>query len=100
MSDRWTDTRSDYLDGELSACERQELEAHLAECEECTATLEQLRRVVERTKALDDKPPATDLWSGIAERISAAPEEDKVADLEAHRDDALRRHGLDGVEIG
>lgn len=97
MSDRWSDRLSDYLDGELSAGERQELEAHLAECEECAATLEQLRRVVARTKALDDKPPATDLWSGIAERISAAPEEDKVADLEAHRRSRvarLRQHRL------
>ncbi len=91
MSDRWSDRLSDYLDGELSAGERQEFEAHLAECEECAATLEQLRRVVARTKALDDRPPATDLWSGIAERISAAPEEDKVADLEAHRRSRVAR---------
>jgi anti-sigma factor RsiW len=91
MSDRWSDRLSDYLDGDLSAGERQELEAHLAECEECAATLEQLRRVVARTKALDDRPPATDLWSGIAERISAAPEEDKVADLEAHRRSRVAR---------
>ncbi len=76
---------SEYLDGELAAGERQELEAHLAECEECAATLEQLGRVVERAKALDDKPPATDLWSGIAGRIGAVPEEEEVADLEAHR---------------
>ncbi len=94
MSDQWTDRLSDYLDGELSADERQELEAHLAECEECAATLEQLRRVVERAKALDDKPPATDLWSGIAERIAATPEEDKVADLEAHRRGRLRQRRL------
>ncbi|MGD2216139.1 MAG: anti-sigma factor [Gemmatimonadales bacterium] len=85
MSDQWIDRLSEYLDGELSAGERQELEVHLAECEECAATLEQLRRVIERAKALGDKPPATDLWSRIAERIGAAPGEGEVADLEAHR---------------
>ncbi|UCC84207.1 MAG: zf-HC2 domain-containing protein [Gemmatimonadota bacterium] len=85
MSDRWSDRLSEYLDGELNASERRELEAHLTECEECAATLEQLRRVVERAKALDDKPPATDLWSGIAERVGATPGQDQVADLEARR---------------
>jgi anti-sigma factor RsiW len=85
MSDQWTDRLSEYLDGGLNGGERQELEAHLAECEECAAALEQLRRVIERAKALNDRPPATDLWSGIAERIGAVPEEDEVADLEAHR---------------
>jgi anti-sigma factor RsiW len=85
MSDRWSDRLSDYLDGELSAGERQQLEAHLAECEECATTLLELRRVVAGAKALDDRPPATDLWSGIAERIGVAPGEAGVADLEAHR---------------
>lgn len=85
MNDRWSDRLSEYLDGELNASERRELEAHLTECEECAATLEQLRRVVERAKALDDKPPATDLWSGIAERVGATPGQDQVADLEARR---------------
>lgn len=91
MSDRWSDRLSDYLDGELSAGERQELEAHLVGCGECAALLEQLRRVVERAKALEDEPPATDLWSGIAERIGAAPEEDRVADLEARRRSKVAR---------
>lgn len=91
MSDRWSDRLSDYLDGELGPGERRELEAHLAECEECTATLEQLRRVVERAKRLDDGPPATDLWSGIAERIGGASEEGKVTDLEARRRGSVTR---------
>lgn len=94
MSDRWSDRLSEYLDGELGAGERRELEAHLAECEECAATLEQLRQVVERAKALGDKPPETDLWSGITERISATPAEDKLADLEAHRRGRLRQRRL------
>lgn len=85
MGDRWNDRLSEYLDGELSVGERQELEAHLAGCEECAATLEELRRVVERAKTLEDRPPAGNLWPGIAQRIGAAPGEEVVEDLEAHR---------------
>lgn len=73
MNDHWTDRLSEYLDGELAATELRELEAHLAECEECAESLRQLRRVVERTKSLEDQPPAADLWPGIAARIGAAP---------------------------
>ncbi|UCC72519.1 MAG: zf-HC2 domain-containing protein [Gemmatimonadota bacterium] len=91
MSDRWTEKLSPYLDGELSAVEREQLESHLAKCEECAAALEQLRRVVGRARALEDRPPATGLWSGIAERIGAAPSDAKVADLEARRRSKVAR---------
>jgi anti-sigma factor RsiW len=84
MSDHWTDRLSEYLDGELSAAERLELEVHLAECEECTATVEQLSGVVGRARSLADRPPVSDLWSGIAERIGATSA-GAVADLDEHR---------------
>ncbi len=71
MNDRWRDRLSEYLDGELEAAERTRLEAHLASCEECAATLEQLGRVVARA-GTEDRPPVNDLWPGIAERIGAA----------------------------
>jgi hypothetical protein len=45
------------------------LEAHLGECGECTTTLAELRLVVGRARALDDRPPTTDLWPAIARRI-------------------------------
>jgi anti-sigma factor RsiW len=85
MSDRWTDRLSEYIDGELAAAERQELEAHLAECQECAATLEQLRRVRGRAASLEDRPPTSDLWSGIAERIGAQPDGERAADLAEFR---------------
>jgi anti-sigma factor RsiW len=69
MSDRWTDRLSEYVDGELGERERAELEAHLSTCAECTATLTGLRGVVTRAVALEDRPPTTDLWPGIAGRI-------------------------------
>lgn len=69
MIDQWTDRLSEYLDGELGDATRAELEAHLATCAQCGATLAELRRVVTRAGALEDRPPAADLWPDIAARI-------------------------------
>ena len=81
MNDPWTDRLSEYLDGELDAQERGALEAHLSGCAECRATLAELRQVVARAKGLEDRPPKTDLWPGVAERIGSG----KVVNLPAHR---------------
>lgn len=69
MNDQWTDRLSEYVDGELTPAERTGLEAHLATCAACRVTLDELRRVVARAQTLDDRPPRTDLWPGIAEHI-------------------------------
>ncbi|SRR6266568_7072829 len=71
MTDRWMDRLSEYLDDTLEPGERTALEAHLADCAACTATLAELRRVVARARALDDRAPAADLWPAIAARIGA-----------------------------
>jgi len=78
MSDRWTDRLSEYLDDELAAADVAALEAHLPSCADCQATLEQLRRVVARAQALDDRPPTTDLWPAIARHVG-------VVSLDARR---------------
>ena len=84
MNDQWTDRLSEYLDGELAPSERTTLEAHLASCGGCRTTLEQLRRVVMRARALDDRPPAADLWPAIAEHVG-------VVSLAARAERARRR---------
>jgi hypothetical protein len=71
MNDDWTDRLSEYLDDELTPDERRAIERHLAGCEACAATLEELGRVVERARSLPARAPAADLWTGIAERIDA-----------------------------
>lgn len=83
MSDHWTDRLSEYLDGELRSAERIALEAHLSGCQECQVTLAELRRVVARAQALEDEPPARDLWPAIGRQIGRRP--DSVVDLSAHR---------------
>ena len=65
MNDLWINRLSAYIDGELDNTERVALEAHLATCGECYATLGDLRQVVARAKALEDTEPAKDLWTGI-----------------------------------
>jgi anti-sigma factor RsiW len=75
MNDQWTDRLSEYLDGELADAERVALEAHLATCADCTTVVADLRRVVGRAQALDDRPPARDLWPGIAERIGVSTDD-------------------------
>lgn len=68
--DAFTNRLSEYLDGELEPADRASVEQHLATCESCRTTLSKLRAVVARAAALTDSPPATDLWPGVAERIS------------------------------
>jgi putative zinc finger protein len=81
MNDQWTDRLSEYVDGELAAAERTALEAHLATCADCRATLEDLRKVVVRARSIHDRAPKADLWPGVAKRIGAG----KVVDIRSRR---------------
>lgn len=74
MTDQWTDRLSEYIDGELAPGERAELEAHLSACRECADTLEDLHAVVTRAANLPARPPAADLWPGIAPRLAGRPD--------------------------
>jgi tetratricopeptide (TPR) repeat protein len=69
-TDAFTSRLSDYLDDELSEAERLSVEAHLAHCESCRVTLDQLREVVRAAERLRDSAPADDLWPGIESRIA------------------------------
>jgi anti-sigma factor RsiW len=69
MTDQWNDRLSEYIDDELTPAERAQLEAHLVTCRECAGTLDELREVVTRAGSLTPRPPAADLWPGIAPRL-------------------------------
>ena len=71
MHEEWTDQLSDYLDGELSAEQQTAVAQHLRGCADCTAVLNDLKRVVARAQSIESRPPQADLWAGIAERIDA-----------------------------
>jgi predicted anti-sigma-YlaC factor YlaD len=79
MSDQWTDRLSEYLDGDLPEPDRAALEAHLDTCRDCGETLAGLRRMVMRARSLEDRAPARDLWTGVAQRIGAAPSRRRIA---------------------
>src|SRR5213592_1641931 len=85
MNDTWTERLSEYIDGTLPDAERAALEAHLAGCTACRTTLDELRRVVARARALDDRPPAADLWPAIAQQIGVSSGAHRVVSLAAHR---------------
>jgi anti-sigma factor RsiW len=72
MSDRWTESISEYLDGGLEAAERRLFEAHAAECADCTAALSDLRLIKSRARSLPVEEPEADLWAGIEARIRGA----------------------------
>jgi len=72
--DPFNDRLSDYLDGEdLSPTERAEIEAHLATCATCETTLAELAAVAARARSLPDRPPVSDLWAGVSQRLTPAP---------------------------
>jgi anti-sigma factor RsiW len=79
MNEHLAERLSAYVDGELEDEARTAAETHLTACAECRSAVQDLRRVVSLARALDDRPPAQDLWPAIAERIGAAPRADIVS---------------------
>lgn len=67
--DTYTDRLSDYLDGELDAGDRAQVESHLAGCEDCRKTLADLRLLIAHAANLQDAGPDADLWPGVAARV-------------------------------
>lgn len=78
MNDRWMERLSEYLDDELTPTETAAIETHLETCRDCSALLSDLRRVVDRARRLENYPPRSDLWPGIAERIGATSTRKRV----------------------
>jgi anti-sigma factor RsiW len=70
--EHWTDRLSDYADDELRIEDRQAVDQHLAECDECRHVLAELLAVASRAAALTDVPPTRDLWPGVAAEIGAS----------------------------
>jgi tetratricopeptide (TPR) repeat protein len=69
MQDEYTDRLSDYLDGELDAAARADVDAHLRVCGECVSALDELRAVAAKARALPIVPPRNDLWPGVEARL-------------------------------
>jgi hypothetical protein len=83
MHDRFVDQLSEYVDGDLAATEVTALERHLDGCDSCRATVTDLRRVVERARALPAIPSPTDQWPALRARLAETPQDglDELAPL-------------------
>src|SRR3989442_1052029 len=100
MKDTWTDRLSEYLDGTLAVGERAALEAHLAGCAVCAATLEELEGALvegRRTGRLDsttvrilERNLAT-IDTAIAQARRALAADPGSAYLNHHLADTMRR---------
>jgi hypothetical protein len=62
---------ADYLEGDLDAATRADVERHLAVCSDCAALVADLRAIAARARSLPPVAPTRDLWDGIAARIEA-----------------------------
>lgn len=96
MSTHWTDRLSAFQDGELSPAEHAACEAHLVECDECRAVLQELRLVTVMARSEDERDPTVDLWPGILAQISrdhaeARPSADRVLPFENVKDRVVAR---------
>ena len=58
----WTGLLSEHLDGTLPVDLEARLRRHLDGCPACSKALEELREVVARAQALEDRAPPRDLW--------------------------------------
>ena len=61
---------SAYIDDELDAARRVEVETHLDRCASCARVVADLRGLAGVALSLEDRPPVTDLWPSIRERIA------------------------------
>ena len=69
--ERCIERLSEHLDGALAGAEARAVEEHLAGCAVCASVEAELRSLVGRARALDDRPPSRDLWPGIAAAIGS-----------------------------
>ena len=68
-----TDKLSDYLDDELTASERRDIDLHLAGCAGCREVLAELALVKDTAAELagQETLPEADLWPGVAWRMKS-----------------------------
>lgn len=85
MNGHPTEKLSEYIDGDLSAADRDRVDRHLSSCPQCAGLVEDLRAVLRSAQAVQDAPPAVDLWPGIAARLEPRGSAPRVVAIESRR---------------
>lgn len=70
---------SGYLDNELDAAEKKQVESHLQHCEACNAELEDLRNYLDVARKHERKSPPDSLKDSIWQGIEGMPEKKAVS---------------------
>jgi anti-sigma factor RsiW len=73
MSCAFEEDLTAYIDGELPATRRVEVEAHLGTCAECKSTEALLRRTVARLAELPEFTPSADTRRAVLAKVDALP---------------------------
>jgi anti-sigma factor (TIGR02949 family) len=68
---KFMDELSEYLDEDVEAGLRQELEAHMAQCPNCWVMVDTTKKTLEIYKGLEAEPLSDDLKSRLMEAIHA-----------------------------
>jgi hypothetical protein len=67
---------SEYLEGELEAEEKAYVEEHLATCEDCSATLDELKKTLQYISDLDDVEPPSWFAEKVMQRVREEAEKE------------------------
>jgi hypothetical protein len=73
MHDTIMQQLSAYSDGELKPAERESVDRHLAQCDECRRALEGIRAVKAWAPTYQGTAPSRDLWRNIESRLGTRP---------------------------
>ena len=71
-----------YIDDELSPMGKHTIEAHLADCGECTAEHNKLKATIESIHKVEPLQPAQNWWETLQERLYA-PDSDLLSAVHA-----------------
>ena len=99
--DRYEESLSAYVDGELAYEKRAELERHLLECPECSRRLEEMRRIESFKPLLEPKEVPPEKWRECWEEVKKQTTDSLSAEKVMERVGARRRaHVLRRVLAG
>lgn len=79
-----TERLSEFLEGDLSSREQEEVAAHLASCAACRRERDELEELIRQAAELPEEvPPRRDLWPGIRERLAPRVETTRASNRHA-----------------